>query len=375
MRWVRRGLWIAAWGVWAWLGVGLYHELPRKPGALVHELNLRFPDDMPVGFVGNTNRLVVARNLRTKNEQAVELFDIDSGKLLRHVPAAGFGFMDLFTLRMAKRVASDDSPMAPLGSQRQRFRSFTIFRDVQELRIGIERSMTEKTNETYAHMQSTLDIEGIRRLLTGMDEVLAVAHAAVEPFEWRVRQSGLVGLVRLIIDQQVSVAAADAIWRRFQSGVGKVTAKDLIKFDAATLKSFGLSRPKAAYVLGIAEAEKSGAIDFAHLNELRDEEAIEKLTALKGVGGWTAEVYLMFCEGRTDLFPAGDLALQEGFRLAGRKRRRPTEKALYARAERWRPNRGVAALLLWSYYRAVRSGQVSLPNPKLARPEKKTLKK
>jgi len=223
-------------------------------------------------------------------------------------------------------------------------------------------------------MQPTLDIEGIRRLLSGMDADLAVAHAAVEPFEWRIRQSGFVGLVRMIIEQQVSVAAADAIWRRFESGVGNVAAKDLIKFNVETLKSFGLSRPKAAYVLGIADAEESGAIEFAHLNELRDEEAIEKLTALKGVGRWTAEVYLMFCEGRTDLFPAGDLALQEGFRLAARKRRRPSEKALYARAERWRPNRGVAANLLWSYYRAVRSGKVLLPNPELARPEKKRWK-
>jgi DNA-3-methyladenine glycosylase II len=235
--------------------------------------------------------------------------------------------------------------------------------------------MTGKTEDAVARMQSTVDIEEIRTLLSGMDAVLAVAHAAVEPFEWHIRQSGFVGLVRMIIEQQVSVAAADAIWKKFKAGVGDVTSKNLIKFDVDTLKSFGLSRLKATYVLGIAEAEASGAIDFAHLAELRDEEAIERLTTLKGVGRWTAEVYLMFCEGRTDLFPAGDLALQEGFRLAARKRQRPTENALYARAERWRPNRGVAANLLWSYYRDVRSGKVVLPNPKLARPEKKKVKK
>jgi DNA-3-methyladenine glycosylase II len=235
--------------------------------------------------------------------------------------------------------------------------------------------VTKNAKGAIARTLSTVEIEEIRSLLSGMDEVLAIAHAAVEPFEWRIRQFGFVGLVRMIIGQQVSVAAADAIWKRIQLGVGNVTSKNVIKLDVKSLQSFGLSRPKATYVLGIAEAESSGAISFAHLAELRDEEAIERLTALKGVGRWTAEVYLMFCEGRTDLFPAGDLALQEGFRLAARKRQRPTEKDLYARAERWRPNRGVAANLLWSYYRDVRSGKVFLPNPKLARPAKKGFKK
>jgi DNA-3-methyladenine glycosylase II len=137
------------------------------------------------------------------------------------------------------------------------------------------------------------------------------------------------------------------------------------------LRTFGLSRPKALYVQGIAEAEASGTIDFAHLETLSDEEAIEKLTELKGVGLWTAEVYLMFCEGRTDLFPAGDLALQEGFRLAARKKNRPSEKNLYALAERWHPNRGVAANLLWSYYSGVRSGQIEFSGPKLTKLSKR----
>jgi DNA-3-methyladenine glycosylase II len=92
------------------------------------------------------------------------------------------------------------------------------------------------------------------------------------------------------------------------------------------------------------------------LPKLSDEEAIAMLTALKGVGRWTAEIYLMFCEGRTDLFPAGDLALQEGFRWASGAEARPTQKELYAHSERWRPHRGVAAHLLWSYYRAVKVG-------------------
>ena len=220
-------------------------------------------------------------------------------------------------------------------------------------------------------METTQDIEAIRVKLSDLDPVLAVAHEVVELFEWDSRDSGFVGLIQLIIEQQVSVAAARAIWKRFKAGEGRVNSKNVRKFTVGELKAFGFSRAKAVYVLGIAEAEASGAIDFDHVAKLGDNEAIEKLTELKGVGRWTAEVYLMFCEGRKDLFPAGDLALREGFRLAARKKHRPSEKELYARAERWRPNRGVAANLLWSYYSGVRSGSIELPNPKLAKPSKK----
>jgi DNA-3-methyladenine glycosylase II len=210
-------------------------------------------------------------------------------------------------------------------------------------------------------IHSSREIATIRAVLSKSDRVLAVADAVAQPFEWHERDAGFIGLIQLIIEQQVSTASAEAIWRRFKAGVGRVTSKNVIKFDTETLRGFGLSRQKAQYVQAIAVAESSGAIDLKHLREFTDDEAIERLTALKGVGRWTAEVYLMFCEGRTDLFPAGDLALQEGFRWASRAVERPTPKELYARAERWRPHRGVAALLLWSYYRCVRAGDVPMP--------------
>ncbi|QJW93936.1 DNA-3-methyladenine glycosylase family protein [Frigoriglobus tundricola] len=228
--------------------------------------------------------------------------------------------------------------------------------------------MNAATTDRTAHVQSARDIEAVRVELSGRDPALAVAHAAAGPFEWHVRESGFAGLVRLITEQQVSTASAAAIWKRFAAGVGSVTANNLKAFDVDTLKTFGLSRPKAVYVRAVADAEAAGAIDFTRLPELSDEEAIAQLTALKGVGRWTAEVYLMFCEGRTDLFPAGDLALQEGFRLAARARARPSEKDLYARAERWRPYRGVAANLLWSYYRDVKSGEIVVPAVEQAAP-------
>lgn len=163
----------------------------------------------------------------------------------------------------------------------------------------------------------------------------------------------------MIIEQQVSVASAAAIWGRFEDGLGEVSAATILASDETRLRSFGLSGQKARYVRAIAEAQSSGDIDFDHISALSDAEATTRLIAIKGVGLWTAETYLMFCEGRLDVFPAGDIALQEGLRLADRTPERLKEKALYARAEAWRPDRGVAAHLLWSYYGAVKRGEVT----------------
>ena len=134
----------------------------------------------------------------------------------------------------------------------------------------------------------------------------------------------------------------------------------MLRHDIDGLKAFGLSRPKARYTLAIAEAARDGAIDFDGLLALDDEAALASLTGLIGVGRWTAEVYLTFCDGRLDFFPAGDLALQEGLRMAERAETRLNEKQLYARAEAWRPHRGVAAHLLWAYYGGVKRGEIPL---------------
>jgi len=126
------------------------------------------------------------------------------------------------------------------------------------------------------------------------------------------------------------------------------------------LRTFGLSGQKARYGHEIARAHVEGHIDFDHLEQLDDAEAIAALTAIKGVGLWTAETFLMFCEGRTDVFPGGDVALQEAMRWADGIEIRPTQKQAYARAEVWRPHRSVAAHLLWSWYGAVKRGEISL---------------
>jgi DNA-3-methyladenine glycosylase II len=197
-----------------------------------------------------------------------------------------------------------------------------------------------------------------RRRLAQVDPALAVADAAAPAFPWRGGGAGFSGLVRLVLAQQVSTAAARAIWARFEAGLGEVTPASVATADDATLRGLGLSAQKARYARAIAEAHLTGVADFDALPDLPDEAAIAALTAIKGVGRWTAELYLLFCEARPDAFPAGDLALQEGLRMAEGGGMRPNEKTLYARAEAWRPHRGVAAHLLWAYYGAIKRGDV-----------------
>jgi DNA-3-methyladenine glycosylase II len=203
-------------------------------------------------------------------------------------------------------------------------------------------------------------IAAARTWLAAADPALARAHAAVPEFPWRIRPGGFAGLLQMIVEQQVSTAAAAAIWRRFEAGLGEVTPDTVAAADEATLRGLGLSLQKARYAHAMAEASRRGHPDFAGLPGLADAEAIAELVALKGVGLWTAELYLLFCEGRMDVFPAGDLALQEALRVADGAEARLKEKAFYARAEGWRPFRGVAAHLLWRYYAALKRGEVIL---------------
>ena len=163
----------------------------------------------------------------------------------------------------------------------------------------------------------------------------------------------------MIVEQQVSVAAAASIWGRLEAGLGEVTAEALLARPPEALLAYGLSRNKARYVTALARSLENNVIDFNSLKNMDDATATASLVALQGVGRWTAETYLMFCEGRMDVFPGGDVALQEAMRWADRAELRPTEKTAYLRAERWRPYRGVAAHLLWACYGAVRRGEIA----------------
>ncbi len=202
-------------------------------------------------------------------------------------------------------------------------------------------------------------IEAARLWLSECDPVLARAHAAIPPFDWRARPGGFAGLIQLITEQQVSVASAQAIWARVVAGLGEVTPQAVLAHDVAGLKAFGLSAPKARYALGIASAHMDATVDLGALAALDDEAAIAALVSLKGIGRWTAEVYLLFCEGRLDAFPAGDVALQEAVRVLEGVEARLDEKALYVRAEHWKPYRGVATHMLWDYYLGRKAGLIS----------------
>ena len=206
-----------------------------------------------------------------------------------------------------------------------------------------------------------VQIAAAREALVTLDPALARAHAVTPAFEWRLRTGGYEGLFHMIVDQQVSVAAAAAIWRRVVEGLdGDITPRAVLACDPQRLRTFGLSGQKAKYAHEIALAQVEGRIDFDHLEGLSDADAIARLVAIKGVGRWTAETFLMFCEGRQDIFPGGDIALQEAIRWADGATLRPTEKQAWARAEIWGPHRSVAAHLLWGWYGAVKRGEAVL---------------
>ncbi|WP_294394813.1 DNA-3-methyladenine glycosylase 2 family protein [uncultured Sphingomonas sp.] len=172
-------------------------------------------------------------------------------------------------------------------------------------------------------------------------------HGYPEP---RIRPRGHETLLRTIIGQQVSVSAASAIWNRMEAAVGP--GLDPVVLAAAPdvlLREAGLSRQKISYVKSLAELVASDALDLHALPE-DDEQAVAELVRIKGVGRWSAEIYLLFAEGRGDMWPAGDLAVQEEVgQLLGHDAR-PSEKQVRDLAEAWRPHRGAAAIFAWHHY-------------------------
>ena len=182
--------------------------------------------------------------------------------------------------------------------------------------------------------------------LARADPWLAPAIARCMPLPLRLRPEGFEALLGAIISQQVSVASADAI--RARMGAAGLVDADTVRAGVEDgLRAVGLSRQKIRYALALAEAR----VDFAALRDAPDTEVIATLTALPGIGLWTAQVYAMFSLGRADVFAPGDLALQESARLLFELPARPTAGALAAMAEAWSPWRSVAARTLFSYYR------------------------
>lgn len=182
-------------------------------------------------------------------------------------------------------------------------------------------------------------------------ECLRVGGPTLRDFS---RPGGFVGLLRMVMEQQLSTKVALALWEKLRTRLGGVVTPDaILALDDEALRACGFSRQKVGYARGLAEAVASGRLDFDAIHALPDEEAIAELTALKGIGRWSAEVYLMAAQDRPDLWPIGDLAIQLGVQRLKGWDDKPTPKQLMAVAEPWRPHRTIAARLVWHHYVAL----------------------
>jgi DNA-3-methyladenine glycosylase II len=219
-------------------------------------------------------------------------------------------------------------------------------------------SMIEKnqpmTAAPHYRIDTEADVAAGLQVLIAADPRLEPIAAVAGPLPLRRRPGGFAGIAGIVVSQQLSTASAAAIWGRLAAAYDPFTPQRLMKARADRLAGLGLSRPKIRAIKEIARAVVGGALDCDALPEMAADDARKMLCAVHGIGPWTADVYLLFCLGHPDAWPAGDLALQEGARLAFGLRERPNARETGALAEPWRPWRGVAARLLWAYYRALK---------------------
>ena len=197
--------------------------------------------------------------------------------------------------------------------------------------------------------------EAVEALRLKDPEFIGRLIAVGGPPPLRRREPGFAGLAAIIVSQQVSVASASAIFGRLEARLAPLEAARLAAATDEDLRGCGLSSPKIRALRAAAQTIAEGRLDLGGLSALDAEDAHNALVAVKGIGPWTADIFLLFCLGHPDAFPVGDLALQEAAKLAMTLKLRPDAARLERIAERWRPWRGVAARMLWSYYRAVKA--------------------
>jgi DNA-3-methyladenine glycosylase II len=215
----------------------------------------------------------------------------------------------------------------------------------------------------FIHTEQDLDA-AIAALVANDPRFIAVLAAAGRP-PLRRRPDGFAGLAAIVVAQQLSTASAGAILGRLTARLDPLDAAAMLRARSDKLRRIGLSAPKIRALKAIARAVDGGALDFGALGRMPADDAHAVLTAVHGIGPWTADIYLLSCLGHADAWPGGDLALQEAARLAFALQQRPGAKDMTTIAEPWRPWRAVAARLLWTYYRAVkhRDGAPILPAP------------
>lgn len=208
---------------------------------------------------------------------------------------------------------------------RRKIAPIRIIADVSDIRVGVR--ALRRSCESMRRVHDTVGDPPLRRFEPGFE-----------------------GLLRIVVAQQVSAQSADAIWRRTRTVVTPMTPATVLRLSADGFKSAGLSASKARTFAAVAGALDSGALSLEALQYAPEEEIVAALTAVKGIGPWTANIYTMFALGRADAWASGDLALQVAAQSAMRLRARPDARKLEMISDRWRPWRGVAARLLWAWY-------------------------
>jgi DNA-3-methyladenine glycosylase II len=206
---------------------------------------------------------------------------------------------------------------------------------------------------THAKLDSAEALAAHLRALLRRDARLRPIVRIAGPFEIRKTDPGFAGLARVITGQQLSVASARAIWSRFEALEGALTPEGYLRLNEKRVRGVGFSAGKYRTVRALAEAVVEGRLEIDALEAMPADEAVAALSAIKGIGPWTAEIYLMFCAGHPDIFPVGDLALQKAVGHAFALEARPAGRVLAAIAEAWAPHRATAALLFWRYYAAL----------------------
>jgi DNA-3-methyladenine glycosylase II len=189
--------------------------------------------------------------------------------------------------------------------------------------------------------------------LIARDPDLAGIEARAGPLPWRTRSPGFPGLLQAIVAQQISNQAAAAIWGRLRAVGGALEPAGMLALSDESLRAAGLSRPKISHCRSLATAFVDGVLTADGIAAMEDEAAVAAIAAVRGLGRWTAEVYLLFALGRHDVFPAGDIALQASVAHLKGLPERPGPSVLREMADSWRPARGLAARLLWHHWRHV----------------------
>jgi DNA-3-methyladenine glycosylase II len=225
----------------------------------------------------------------------------------------------------------------------------------------------------FLHTEADLQA-GLAQLILADPRLQPVAEKA-GAFGLRRREGGYAGLCAIVCGQQLSVASAAAIRDRLFKAFDPFHHDTVRSARADKFKRLGLSAGKIKSIREIGKAVAKGRIDLNAVGNMDADLAHAALTALHGVGPWTADIYLLFCLGHADAFPAGDLAVQESARIAFSLRKRPDAKALTKLARAWRPWRGVAAHLLWAYYHAVKKRDVVPVQPSQIKKTAKRKKK